>query len=77
MKTYGVIYADGTKELVSIVLDDNDQPRLDTLAPYPTPDDWVPPAIIPLVKLPKPATGHWTDILVWFDDRAERQWVAR
>ena len=75
MKTYGVIYPNGTKELVSIVLDENDQPRLDTLAPYPTPDDWVDPTLIPLVKLPKPTEGHWTEHLVWHDDRVERQWL--
>ena len=56
MKTYGVIFADGTKELISIVLDENDEPRMDTLAPYPTPDDWVEPQIIPLIKIDKPAT---------------------
>ena len=75
MKTYGVIYPDNRKELVSIVLDENDEPRMDTLAPYPTPDDWVEPQIIPLVKLPKPAEGHWQETLVWHDDRVERQWL--
>ena len=74
MKTYGVIYQDGTKELISIVLDENDEPRMDTLAPYPTPEDWVEPTIIPLVKLPKPAEGEWEPKVVWFDDRVERQW---
>jgi len=76
MKTYGVIFADGTKELISIVLDENDEPRMDTLAPYPTPEDWVEPQIIPLVKLPKPAEGEWTPKVVWFSDRVERQWEA-
>ena len=76
MKTYGVIYPNGTKELVSIVLDENDEPRMDTLAPYPTPEDWVEPAIIPLVKLPKPEQGDWEPKVVWFADRVERQWEA-
>jgi hypothetical protein len=75
MKTYGVIYPNGTKELVSIVLDDAGEPRLDTLAPYPKPEDWVDPTLIPLVKLPKPAEGHWQETLVWHDDRVERQWL--
>lgn len=76
MKTYGLIYPDGRQELASIVLDDQGEPRLDTLAPYPKPDDWVDPQIIPLVKIEKPEEGEWTDTLVWFDDRVERQWVA-
>ena len=75
MKTYGVIYPNGTKELISIVLDDAGEPRLDTLAPYPTPEDWVEPTIIPLVKLHKPAEGRWQETLVWHDDRVERQWL--
>lgn len=76
MKTYGLIYPDGRQELASIVLDDQGEPRLDTLRPYPCPEDWVDPQIIPLVKLDKPEEGEWTDTLVWFDDRVERQWLA-
>jgi hypothetical protein len=75
MKTYGAIYANGNKELVSIVLDDEGNPRLDTLAPYPTPEDWVEPAIIPVVKIEKPE-GDWKPVVVWFEDRVERQWEA-
>jgi hypothetical protein len=74
MKTYGVIYPNGTKELVSIVLDENDEPRMDTLRPYPTPEDWVDPQILPLVKLDKPEEGEWEPVVVWFEDRVERQW---
>lgn len=74
MKTYGVIYSDGSKELVSIVLDENDEPRLDTLAPYPTPENWVEPTIIPLIKVDKPE-GEWEPIVVWFENRVERQWT--
>jgi hypothetical protein len=77
MKTYGLIYPDGRQELASIVLDDQGEPRLDTIRPYPCPEDWVDPQIVPLVKLDKPEEGEWTDTLVWFDDRVERQWVAR
>jgi len=74
MKTYGLIFPDGRKELASIVLDDNGEPRIDTIRPYPVPEDWIDPQIIPLVKQDKPDTGEWTDILVWFADRVERQW---
>jgi hypothetical protein len=76
MKTYGVVFADGRKELISIVLDDEGNPRMDTLAPYPTPEDWVEPAIIPLVKIDKPESGEWNPVVVWFEDRVERQWEA-
>jgi hypothetical protein len=76
MKTYGVVFADGRKELISIVLDDEGNPRLDTLAPYPAPDDWVEPTIIPLVKIDKPESGEWNPVVVWFEDRVERQWEA-
>jgi hypothetical protein len=76
MKTYGVVFADGRKELISIVLDDEGNPRLDTLAPYPTPEDWVEPTIIPLVKIDKPESGEWNPVVVWFEDRVERQWEA-
>lgn len=74
MKTYGLIYADGRRELASVVLDEEGNPRIDTIRPYPVPEDWVDPQIIPLVKQNKPEQGEWTDILVWFDDRVERQW---
>lgn len=75
MRTYGVIYPDNRKELVSIVLDENDQPRLDTIRPYPTPENWVDPQIVPLVKLDKPEEGEWEPVVVWFEDRVERQWI--
>ena len=75
MRTYGLIYPDGRRELASIVLDDQGEPRIDTIRPYPCPEDWVDPQIIPLVKQDKPQDGEWTDILVWFEDRVERQWL--
>ena len=62
MRTYGVIHPNGTQELVSIVLDENDQPRLDTIRPYPTPEDWVDPQIVPLVKLEKPEAVSYTHL---------------
>jgi hypothetical protein len=76
MKTYGLIWPDGQKELRSIVLDDEGNPRIDTLQPNPLPEDWQEPQIIPLVKLPQPEQGEWEPNVVWFDDRVERQWVA-
>ena len=74
MITYGAIYQDVRKEIISIVVDENGNPRIDTLAPYPTPDDWVAPTIIPLIKIDKPDTGEWNPVVVWFEDRVERQW---
>jgi hypothetical protein len=74
MKTYGVIYKDGTKDLVSIVLDEQGEPRMDTLRPYPCPEDWEDPTIVPLIKIEKPSEGEFNPIVVWFEDRVERQW---
>jgi hypothetical protein len=74
MKQFGLV---STRELISIPLDDDGNPRLDTLAPTPTPDDWTPPEIVPLVKLDKPAdtlTHYSEPKLVWFADRVERDW---
>jgi hypothetical protein len=68
------------QRLVSIPLDEEGNPRLDALAPYPVPDDWTPPAIVPLVKLDPPtlAAGEACDpILVWHEDRVERDWQVR
>lgn len=76
MKTFGLIWPNGEKELRSIVLDDEGNPRIDTLQPNPMTDDWQAPQIIPLVKLPQPEQGAWEPNVVWFDDRVERQWVA-
>lgn len=76
MKTYGVIFEDGRKELISIVLDEDGNPRLDTLAPYPIPENWVDPKIVPLIKIDHPDTGEWEPKIVWFSDRVERQWKA-
>lgn len=76
MKTFGAIFANGTKELISIVLDEDGNPRIDTIRPYPVPDGWVDPTIVPLVKLEKPEVGEWNPVVVWFEDRVERQWEA-
>jgi hypothetical protein len=75
MRTYGLIYPDRRKELASIVLDENDEPRIDTIRPYPCPEDWVDPQIVPLVKIEQPENGDWEPNLVWFADRVERQWI--
>lgn len=74
MKTFGVIFQDGRQELISIVLDDEGNPRIGTIAPYPRSDNWIDPTILPLVKIEKPEEGEWEPIVVWFDDRVERQW---
>jgi hypothetical protein len=78
MKTYGILE---TQELLSIVLDDDGNPRLDTLKPIGAGDDWIPPTIIPLVKLPQPQLDPLTEYcepkLVWFNDRVERDWEIK
>lgn len=74
LKTYGLIFPDGRKELSSVVLDDEGNPRIDTIRPYPVPEDWVDPRLVELVKIEKPETGEWNPVLVWFEDRVERQW---
>lgn len=74
LKTYGLIFPDGRKELASVVLDDEGNPRIDTIRPYPVPEDWVDPRLVELVKIEKPETGDWNAVLVWFEDRVERQW---
>lgn len=78
MKTFGVIWADGTQELRSILLDEEGNLRIqDSLRPYPYKDDWIEPNIIPLVKIDKPEEGNWEPKLVWFEDRVERQWEEK
>lgn len=74
LKTYGLIFPDGRKELSSVVLDEEGNPRIDTIRPYPVPEDWVDPRLVELVKIDKPETGEWNPVLVWFEDRVERQW---
>jgi hypothetical protein len=56
-------------------LDEEGDPRMDTLEPNPKPEDWQAPQVLPLVKIPKPE-GAWEPNVVWFEDRVERQWVA-
>jgi hypothetical protein len=78
MKTFGLT---DTQELVSIVLDDDGNPRLDTLKPADAGEDWAPPRLVPLVKLLQPAHDEATQtcepLLVWHDDRVERDWTIR
>ena len=75
IKTYGLIFADGTKELASVVLDDDGNPRIDTIRPYPVPQDWVDPTLVELVKIECPGIeSEYEPFLVWFEDRVERQW---
>lgn len=75
MITHGVIWADGTKELRSILVDENGNLRIeDSLKSNPREENWVAPQIVPLIKIEKPQEGNWTDTLVWFEDRVERQW---
>jgi hypothetical protein len=76
MKTFGVIWPDGTKELRSILFDDDGNLRIeDSLRTREMGDNWMEPQIVPLVKIDKPAEGNWEPTLVWFEDRVERQWI--
>jgi hypothetical protein len=78
MKMLGAIYNDGRKELVSVVTDEEGNPRVDTLKPSDAGEDWVPPTLVPVVKVAAPeydeAVERIEPSIVWFDDRAERQW---
>jgi hypothetical protein len=76
MRTHGIIWPEGRKELASINDDENGNPRVADLAPMPKPEDWQAPQVLPLVKIPKPEEGAWEPNVVWFEDRVERQWVA-
>ena len=76
MKTYGLIWPDGRKELQSLVFGEDGNPVFDAIAPRPLPDNWQAPQVVPLIKIPKPEVGAWEPNVVWFDDRVERQWVA-
>jgi len=52
-------------------------PNTDTLKPRDAGDDWTPPQLVPLVKLPMPqlTAGQKAEPkLVWLGDRVERQW---
>lgn len=76
MKTFGI---KETQELTSLNLDEEGNPKLDMLKPREAPEDWVPPVIIPLVKLSKPTDYDGTKFypvpkIVWYDDRVERDW---
>ena len=76
MKTFGIIWPNGTKELCSILEDNNGKLLIEeSIRPYPYTEEWVEPIIIPLVKIEKPVEGNWESKLVWFNDRVERQWV--
>ena len=75
IKTYGLIFPDGTKYLSSVVLDDEGNPRLDTIRPYPVPEDWVDPTLVKLVKADPPESEtEWVSHLEWFADRVEVKW---
>jgi hypothetical protein len=75
IKTYGLIFPDETKYLYSVVLDEEGNPRIDTIRPYPVPEDWVDPTLVELVKAdpPGPET-EWVSHLEWFSDRVEVKW---
>jgi hypothetical protein len=76
MKTFGLIWPDGTKELSTIALKDDGSHQIESIRPHPVPENWEAPRVLPLIKIPKPEVGAWEPNVVWFDDRVERQWVV-
>jgi hypothetical protein len=74
LKTYGLIFQNGEKYLSSVALNEEGNPRIDTIRPYPVPEDWVDPTLVELVKIEQPEGDNWQPVLVWFEDRVERQW---
>jgi hypothetical protein len=74
LKTYGLIFPNGEKYLASVCLDEEGNPRIDTIRPYPVPEVWVDPTLVELVKIEQPDGNNWQPVLVWFEDRVERQW---
>lgn len=74
LKTYGLIFPNGEKYLASVCLDEEGNPRIDTIRPYPVPEGWVDPTLVELVKIEQPEGENWQPVLVWFEDRVERQW---
>jgi hypothetical protein len=73
MKTFG---NPTTQELITLQTDENGTAIFER--PRDAAEDWQPPAIVPLVKVPPPVVGTTQKAephLVWFDDRVERQWL--
>ena len=74
IKTYGLIFTNGAKQLASIPVDDEGNPRIQTIRPHQLPEGWVDPTLVELVKIAQPEGENWQPVLVWFEDRVERQW---
>jgi hypothetical protein len=74
IKTYGLIFPNGNKKLASVGLDEEGNPRIDTIRPYPVPENWIDPTLVELIKIEQPEGDNWKPVLVWFEDRVERQW---
>jgi hypothetical protein len=73
MKTFG---NPTTQELITLQTDENGTAIFER--PRDAAEDWQPPAIVPLVKVPLPVVGTTQKAephLVWFSDRVERQWL--
>jgi hypothetical protein len=78
LKTYGLIFPNGDKYLSSVVLDEDGNPRIDTIRPYPVPENWVDPTLVELIKAdpPGPET-EWESYLEWFPDKVEVHWKPK
>lgn len=73
MKQFGIVE---TQTPATFPVDDQGDPII--TPPYPLPEDWRLPTLIPLVKLDQPAhdpaTQDCIPTLVWHADRVERDW---
>lgn len=78
MKTLGAIYSDQSRDIVSVLLNDSGEPRMETVPPYERPEGYVDPILLPLIKKEAPVYNQFTEkvepIIKWFQDRVERDW---
>jgi hypothetical protein len=57
------------------VLDDEGNPRIDTIRHILYPEDWVDPTLVPLIKADPPGPeSEWESYLEWFPDKVEVHW---
>jgi hypothetical protein len=66
-----------TQSIIDVQTFEDGKPDLKSLKPNDAGDDWTPPKLVPLVKLPQPqitAGQKAKPKLVWHEDRVERDW---
>jgi hypothetical protein len=67
-----------TQSIIDVQTFTDGTPNLNTLKPADAGDDWTPPQLVPLVKLPMPelpAGKTARPTLIWHADRVERNWI--